>query len=175
MVETMSTIGVAIAIPEPAATDLRRRRRSYGDELAGQIPTHVTLLPPNAVSESELPDVAKHLHEVATRHAPFELYLYGSDTFRPISPVVFVTVATGISECERLATDVRSGPLQRDLVFPFHPHVTVAHDLPEHVLDQAYQELANYECRFTVNSFGLFEHADGRGWSSQREFALAGD
>ena len=33
---------------------------------------------------------------------------------------------------------MRSGPLERELKFPYHPHVTVAHDLPEEALDRAF-------------------------------------
>src|SRR3712207_8607561 len=46
------------------------------------------------------------------------------------SDVVFVAVARGIGNCELLADDVRRGPLARSLTFPYHPHVTVAHDVP---------------------------------------------
>jgi hypothetical protein len=35
--------------------------------------------------------------------------------------VVFVSVVDGIGECERMEAKVRSGPLARDLAFPYHP------------------------------------------------------
>ncbi len=41
----MSTIGVAIAVPEPWAGELQRYRASFGDPLAEAIPTHITLVP----------------------------------------------------------------------------------------------------------------------------------
>jgi hypothetical protein len=44
--------------------------------------------------------------------APFEVHLRGSATFRPVSPVVFVPLVRGISECERVEAQVRSGPLR---------------------------------------------------------------
>ena len=40
--------------------------------------------------------------------------LRGTGTFRPVSPVVFVNVAEGISRCELLADAVRRGPLEID-------------------------------------------------------------
>lgn len=169
----MPTIGVAIAVPEPFASDLRSHRASFGDAQAQAIPTHVTLLPPTVVDCAELPVVDKHLDEVASSHASFDLHLRGSATFRPVSPVVFVAVASGISECELLAADVRSGPLDRELQYPFHPHVTVAHDLPDADMDRAFEALADYECRFMVDSFALFAHDAAQGWFPQREFALA--
>ena len=44
----MPTIGVAIALPEPWATQLQDYRASLGDETAGSIPTHITLVPPSS-------------------------------------------------------------------------------------------------------------------------------
>lgn len=171
-VEPVPTIGVAIAVPEPFASDLRSYRASFGDPQAQTVPTHVTLLPPVELDDSDVQDASKHLGEVASAHSPFDVHLRGSATFRPRSPVVFVALASGISECELLAAEVRSGPLHCDLQFPFHPHVTVAHDLPAPALDRAYEELADYECRFTVGSFALFAHDEVSGWLPQREFAL---
>jgi len=166
------TIGVAMAIPEPHGTLLQRYRESYGDPMAFSIPTHVTLLPPLKVHESDLPAIEEHLRLLAQREQPFDIHLRGTGTFRPVSPVVFVQVADGTRRCERLADAVRSGPLAGELAFPYHPHVTVAHDLPEDVLDQAYRELAGYEALFQVWGFSLYEHGPDGLWRPQRDFAL---
>ncbi len=42
----MPTIGVAVAIPEPWASELQDYRTALGDTTATMIPTHVTLVPP---------------------------------------------------------------------------------------------------------------------------------
>lgn len=171
---TDRTIGVAIAIPEPYGSELQRYRSRFGDPLADAIPTHVTLVPPTKVSAEALSDIERHLMAVAETQRPFAMRLRGTATFRPVSPVVFVALAEGISSCERLADRVRCGPLARELTFPYHPHVTVAQDLPEHVLDKAYDELDGYECAFTVHAFSLFEHGTDQVWRPQRDFALGG-
>lgn len=92
------SIGVAISIPEPYASELQSMRASFGDPLADAIPTHVTLLPPTNVAPGGLDSVFEHLEKVARRHDPFEMRLRGSATFRPVSPVVFVQLSTGIGE-----------------------------------------------------------------------------
>jgi 2'-5' RNA ligase len=169
------TIGVAIAIPDPWGGELQDWRRRLGDEYAESIPTHITLLPPTTVDASVLPEAEKHLDALAAGEAaPFTIQLRGSGTFRPVSPVVFVTLATGISECERLEKAVRAGPLERELSFPYHPHVTVAHDLPDDVLDTAFSELSGYEAVFRVDRFHLYLHGDDGVWRSRREFELGG-
>lgn len=161
----MTTIGVAIAIPEPYGSELQRARSRFGDPLAAAaIPTHVTLLPPTEVDAADLPKIDQHLDEVTARVAPFGMRLDGTGTFRPVSPVVFVRLAAGGSGCARLLAAVRSGPLDRDLDFPYHPHVTIAHNLPDEGLDRAFAELASYEASFDVSSIVLYRHGGDGVW-----------
>lgn len=169
----MPTIGVAVAIPEPWATELQDYRTSVGDTMAATIPTHITLVPPTDIGDAELEDVESHLADAATGVAPFSVHLRGTGTFRPVSPVVFVTLVEGISQCEQLAQVVRRGPLEVDLAFPYHPHVTVAHHLADDSLDRAFDELAGFECRFDVDDFHLYVHDEERGWSPTRCFRLS--
>ena len=170
----MTTIGVAIAVPEPWGTQLQDYRTALGDETAQGIPTHITLMPPFDVHDGDLAAVEKHLAEAAASRAPFRIHLRGTGTFRPVSPVVFVTVVRGISSCEQLAFSVRSGPLATNLAFPYHPHVTVAHHLSDDLLDRAFEELSGFECEFDAAHFQLYAHDADAGWQPTQEFALAG-
>ena len=168
----MPTIGVALAIPEPWATELQDYRTSVGDLTAPQIPTHITLIPPVEVDPSDLDQVEEHLAGVAAQMDVFRIHLRGTGTFRPVSPVVFVTLAEGISKCEMLAAAVRRGPLAVELHFPYHPHVTIAHHLADAQLDQAFSELAAFECEFRAEAFSLYVHDADAGWQPTRKFAL---
>ena len=167
----MPTIGVAVAIPEPWASQLQDYRASVGDATATMIPTHITLVPPTEV-EGGLAEIERHLEAAAARVAPYTVHLRGTGTFRPVSPVVFVSLVEGISQCEVLAAAVRGGPLAVELHYPYHPHVTVAHDLPDDRLDQAFAELAGFECEFEVTDFHLYVHDADRGWQATRDFPL---
>lgn len=168
----MPTIGVAIAIPEPWASELQDYRTSIGDTTATQIPTHITLIPPAEVDDADLDSVTSHLAGAASAVEPFDIHLRGTGTFRPVSPVVFVTLAEGISACELLADAVRQGPLAVDLDFPYHPHVTIAHHLDDPTLDRAFDELAGFECRFSVDSFSLYVHDEQAGWQPTHDYGL---
>jgi 2'-5' RNA ligase len=167
-------IGVAIAVPEPFGAALQDARARFGDPLARFIPPHVTLLGPTVVEPTELDAVSDHLGAVAAQVSPFPLHLRGTGTFRPVSPVVFVQVAQGIAQCERLETGVRSGPLAQRLRFHYHPHVTVAHDVSDDALDRAYGELAHYEAQFDVTAFSVYEHGDDGVWRPVRDYPLDG-
>lgn len=166
-------IGVALAVPEPFGPMLQRARAGFGDPLAHEIPPHVTLLGPTVVEPADLAAVVEHLTAVGRLHAPFEVHLRGTGTFRPVSDVVFVQVVRGIAECELLERDVRSGPLVQELRFNYHPHVTVAHDVPDEALDRAFTELARFEARFRVASIQVFEHGDDGVWRTVRDIPLA--
>jgi 2'-5' RNA ligase len=166
------TIGVAVAIPEPWASELQDYRTAVGDTTATMIPTHITLVPPTEVDAVHLPEVEKHLEETAAEVGSFCVHLRGTGTFRPVSPVVFVTLVEGISQCEQLANSVRRGPLDVPLQYPYHPHVTVAHHLDDEQLDRAFADLADFECEFDVKGFHLYVHDPETGWRPTRDFPL---
>ena len=86
------TIGVAVAIPEPYGGELQRVRAGYGDELAGSIPTHITLLPPTEVATDELDTIEKHLRTIAESEQSFEIQLRGTGTFWPVSPLSLIHI-----------------------------------------------------------------------------------
>jgi 2'-5' RNA ligase len=166
------TIGVAIPVPEPFATVLQGWRRGFGDPLAGAIPSHITLMPPTDIPVDELAMIEKHLEEVAAAAEPFHVRLRGTGTFRPVSPVVFVALAEGISGCEMLSKAIRTGPLPGELTYPYHPHVTVAHHLADEVLDRAFAGLSGYAADFDVTGFSLYEHGADQVWRPWRSFAV---
>jgi 2'-5' RNA ligase len=166
-------IGVAIDIPEPWGRKLTRRRADAGDPQAAYTPAHVTLLGPTEVATEAMPAVEKHLEEVATAQEPFTIHLRGTGTFRPITEVVFVTPAVGISECELLAGAIAAADgVRRDARFPYHPHVTVAQDVPAAALDAVFDDLAGFSARFDVTGFTLFTHGGEGPWRPRRDFVL---
>ncbi|MFE1455474.1 2'-5' RNA ligase family protein [Streptomyces sp. NPDC058735] len=168
------TIGVSIAVPEPHGSELQQLRAGFGDAAAHGIPTHVTLLPPTEVDGSALPAVEAHLSEVAAAGQPFPLRLHGTGTFRPLSPVVFVRIVTGAEDCTHLQQQVRdpAGPVARELQFPYHPHVTVAHGIDEAAMDRAFAELADYEAAWPCTGFALYEQGPDGVWRRLRDFTF---
>lgn len=170
------TIGVSIAVPEPHGSLLQQRRAGFGDAAAHGIPTHVTLLPPTEVADTALTAIEAHLTEVAAAGRPFPMKLAGTGTFRPLSPVVFVQVAQGAEACTWLQKQVRdaSGPVARELQFPYHPHVTVAHGIEEAAMDRAFEELADFEAEWPCTGFALYEQGADGVWRKLREFTFGG-
>ena len=172
------TLGVSIAVPEPYGSLLQERRAGFGDPAAYGIPTHVTLLPPTEVEAADaardrdasrrgrrrrppLPDAAVrdgHLPSAVARSS-------SSRSSRARRP------APGC----RSGSGTRPGPLARELQFPYHPHVTVAHGIAEEAMDRAYEELADYEAAWTctVPSRCTSRVADGV-WRKLRRVPVRG-
>ncbi|QAY62032.1 2'-5' RNA ligase family protein [Xylanimonas allomyrinae] len=165
-------IGISIAVPDPWAAHLQEARRSFGDTQASTIPPHITVVGPTVVDQAVLPAVCEHLEKVAGESPVFRLHLRGSGTFRPVSPVVFVNVVEGIAECEQLEQAARSGVLAQDSRFNYHPHVTVAHEVPDAALDRAFTQMAGFDATFDVTALWLYEHGDDGVWRPQRSFDL---
>ncbi|RSS78608.1 2'-5' RNA ligase family protein [Streptomyces sp. WAC06614] len=166
------TLGVSIAVPEPYGSQLQQRRAGFGDAAAHGIPTHVTLVPPTEVDGDRLPEIGAHLAEVASGFRAFPMRLAGTGTFRPLSPVVFVKVVEGAAGCTRLQGLVRDpeGPLDRELAFPYHPHVTVAHGISEEAMDEAFEALADYAAEWLCEGFALYEQGSDGVWRKLREY-----
>ncbi len=169
-----TVLGIVVPIPEPWAQLLVDWRSKVGDPQASLVPPHVTLLPPTEVPVADRAAISAHLAEVARCHPPFEMHLSGTGTFSPVSDVVFIAVARGIGNCELIANDVRSGPLERALSFPYHPHVTVAHDVPPDMLELAYNGLADLNAEFPVHAFTEFEQTASGAWAVAQEYRLTG-
>jgi len=166
------TLGVAIEIPDPYGTEIDSARLGYEPSM-GHMPAHITLMPPVDVDSDVLPGVIDHLSAVSSLLTPFEVELHGTGTFQPVSPVVFIALARGISFCERAEAQVRTGLLGVETRFPYHPHVTLAHDVSEELLAQAFEDFTDFRARFSVSQMHLFRlHSDG--WHPVQAFAFAG-
>ena len=148
-------LGVVVAIPEPWVSHLTDLRLRLGDLAGSRIPAHITLMPPTPVARDARADVIDHLRAIAARHAPFRITLSGTDSFRPISNVAFMTLTEGANACADIAEEIRSGPLDHEARFPYHPHVTLAQDVDDVTLDLALDIGATVETSWIVPGFRL--------------------
>ena len=127
----------------------------------------------------------RHLRNVAAGTQPFDVRLDEVGTFRPVSPVVYLSLRSGAKECDSLQARVRDrrGPLARSLSFPFHPHVTLAHEVADEGLDVAARQGAGLVMDFTVTKLHLYRHLTrsgcdeypgSGGWEVVAAFAFGG-
>ena len=148
-------LGVVIAVPEPWVSLITETRLALGDVAAAQIPAHITLMPPLAVPATDREAVFEHLARIAKQHRPFRLSVRGTGTFMPVSPVVYLDVDEGARECADLADEVRCGPLDHALRFPYHAHVTLAQGLSKDQLRTALEIGKDFRASWRVPGFRL--------------------
>lgn len=161
------SVGVILGFPPDIADELRRWRASFGDPMAGVIPAHITLVTTTPTKDWEA--TRSHVREIARRQEPFTVTIAGTGSFRPVSPVVFLKVEDGFGDCVKLHEQLQTGPLERDLPFAYHPHVTIAHDVAPESLDEAETVLKDYRATFPVVSMGLYEHDINGIWQLREE------
>lgn len=165
-----NSVGVVVAVPEPMATELRRWRASFGDPLADTVPAHITLI--TITEYTDWDATVEHVRNIARRQSAFRIRISGTGSFRPVSPVVYLNVTEGFDECVQLHEMLQSGPLERELPFAFHPHVTVAHDVEESSMNEAEESLGSYETDFLVETMGLYQHERSGIWRLREELTF---
>jgi len=169
---TQPCVGVIIGFPEEIASELQVWRASFGDPMASHVPAHITLV--TTTPAADWPSALEHVRSVATDTDPFTITLSGTGSFRPVSPVVYLNVVDGFEDCVQLHEALQAGPLDREPAFPYHPHVTVAHDVGESSLTDAEEALSSYAATITVDRIGVYEHVDNGFWKLREEVPLGG-
>jgi 2'-5' RNA ligase len=116
--------------------------------------SHVTLLPPQVLSESAA-DLSKSLHYKLLAVQALEIGLGEVEAF-PATGVVFLGIAAGRSVLEQVHGLLAQDKFSGEEAFPFHPHVTLAQDFAP------------------LQPAGLMEHARSlwKSWKGERNFVL---
>ena len=138
------------------ATEIDGLRRALGSTELTRIPPHVTLVPPQNVTESEVPGVLAHLRQVATVAVPLRLSLGPAATFAPRHEVVYLAVA----EQARSLGALSAGPLAPPVTRPvraFVPHVTITNRAPPEVARAGVVALAAYREEVTADALTVLE------------------
>jgi GNAT superfamily N-acetyltransferase len=148
------------------AAEIDGLRRALGDGSLGRIAPHLTLVPPVNVREEDVPAALAVLRSAAAAQGgPMAVRLGPAATFSPANPVVFLSVGAEGGAVQRLRDAVFVPPLERPLTWPFHPHVTLADEVPSvERIDAALVALADYVADTTFEGVALLEEGDGRVW-----------
>lgn len=146
-------LGVALMVPEPLATEVQGMRRACGDH--GRMAPHLTLVPPINVNRNEVSDAMSILQKAASKMRPFSLTLGPPSTFLPKNPVLYLQVGGELDALMELREAVFTEPLQRDLAWPFTPHVTICDDGEAERLEAAVIALADYQVSWNVDRVHL--------------------
>lgn len=165
-------LGVVLPIPAPASTEIDGLRRALGDGSLGRIPPHLTLVPPVNVREEAVPDALALLREAAAATPErLSLRLGPPISFLPVNPVLYLLVTGMVDEVRALRDRVFRPPLERELSWPYVPHVTVADQADEDRIADAMSALADFELDVDLGAVQILEERDRR-WELMAEVRL---
>jgi 2'-5' RNA ligase len=165
------TLGVVIPVPEPQRSVLRAWRRKFGGADSEPIAPHITLVSGGYLSSWE--QAAERVRDVAQESSCFTVELGAARSFRPASQVVYLPLAEGGEQCWSLHRALLADQLCHDSKFEYHPHLTIAQNVPEADLDAAQEQLNDVALGFAVDCLQLFDTRDGA-WNLCEEISLRG-
>ncbi|WP_189350508.1 2'-5' RNA ligase family protein [Zhihengliuella salsuginis] len=164
------SLGIVIALPPALSGRIGRLRSSFGDPFADHEAPHITLI--SGAASGAWDEAHRHVARVAAQTDAFTIRLRGTASFRPASEVVYLKVAQGEGACRNLHARLCDGPLEHQVAFEYHPHLTVAHDAPPDGMERALHELADFDAEFVVERIGLFSTDDDGQWTLSEELTL---
>jgi 2'-5' RNA ligase len=129
--ERLNVFALVIYIPDPLGRFLDELRQelvpSYNPH------AHVSVLPPRPLPV-DWSVAAGQVRSLTGAWAPFEIELTDIGIF-PLTDVIYIQLGAGASELSRMHTAMNSGPLGFHEPFPYHPHVTLAQEIPAGQVD----------------------------------------
>jgi len=161
---------LAVAVPGALGVEVDALRFRV-DPSRRHMPAHITLIPPTRHADHEA--VRARLAAACAASEPVAVRVGGVGTFRPRSPVVYVSVPGGAAELGALAARLRAAAGLEPEGRPYVPHVTVANRVPEEALDLAAAGAASVAGEFTAVEVTWFEHG-AEGWAAAHALPLLG-
>src|ERR1700694_735576 len=137
-------LGVVLLVPEPAASEVDGLRRALSDESLQRIPPHLTLVPPVNVPERQMGAAIDVLRLASAETPPIRVELGPPQTFWPNSPVIYLAVTGDTQEIHRLRERVMRPPLEREVTWPFVPHVTLMDGAEPDSMPEALSSMNGY-------------------------------
>jgi 2'-5' RNA ligase len=124
-----------IYIPDPLGRFLDDLRRELVPEYKPH--AHVSVLPPRPLAV-DWRTASGHVRALAEAWTPFEIELTGLAVF-PVTNVLYLEVGAGDAELRRMHTAMNSGVLKFHEPFPYHPHITLAQEVPRESVELLHQ------------------------------------
>jgi GNAT superfamily N-acetyltransferase len=157
-------LGVVLLLPDPVATEVDGLRRASGDNALGQVPPHVTLVPPVNVGAGAVDDAVAVVRAAAAASRPLVLELGPASTFSPDTPVLYLAVGGDVELLSTVRRALLVGPLDRPAEWPYVPHVTLATDVAEDRLAAGVAALADFRVAVAVHRVHLMIEGGDRVW-----------
>jgi 2'-5' RNA ligase len=167
---------LVIYIPDPLGRFLDDLRREL---IPGCNPhAHVSVLPPRPLA-AEWQVAGEEVRSLADRWAPFDIRLGGIERF-PVTNVVYIGLAGGAGEMNRMHSLMNAGVLESVEPFEYHPHITLAQEIPPgqveavNLMAQRRWEEFTGPRTFRAERATFVRNTVGNRWIDLAEFSLNG-
>jgi len=133
--EGLNVYALVIYIPDPLGRfldDLRRELVPHYNPHA-----HVSVLPPRQIA-TDWSTASAQVRALTEGWAPFDVELTGLQVF-PVTDVLYLELGRGASELCRMHSAMNEGPLAFDEPFEYHPHITLAQEVPHAEVGEMYE------------------------------------
>jgi 2'-5' RNA ligase len=174
----LNSFALVTYLPDPLQRFLNDLRVSL-EPVAASPRAHVTVLSPRSLVEgASLADAHLHLTRTLPRLGSFEIAV-GEISVFPDSRVIYLELEAGWDELAAMHRELNQGALHAPERFPFHPHVTLAQNIPATEVDGLSRVAADvwnsYDGRrsFLAENFTLVRDTAARGWLDVQEYSLA--
>jgi 2'-5' RNA ligase len=131
--ERLNVFALVIYIPGPLGLfldDLRRELVPHYNPHA-----HVSVLPPRPLAV-DWQTASHQARKLTESWAPFDVQLTGIQMF-PVTNVIYIEVGDGASELRRMHAAMNLTDLAFDEPFTYHPHITLAQEIPHDGVGEA--------------------------------------
>ena len=131
--QSLNIYALVIYIPDPLGRfldDLRRELAPHYNPHA-----HVSVLPPRRLP-NDWRLASEQAQNVTESWRPFEVELTGINVF-PVTNVVYIEVGRGAEDLHGMHQQMNVGPLAYPEPFEYHPHITLAQEIPQAQVEEA--------------------------------------
>ena len=129
----LNVFALVIYIPDPLGRFLDHLRTLL---VPGSNPhAHVSVLPPRSLAV-EWPVAAARVRGLAADWPPFDIELAGIEVF-PVTNVIYIELGSGAAQLHRMHAASNAGVLAFPEPFEYHPHITLAQEIPLEDLAEA--------------------------------------
>ena len=133
--QRLNVFALVIYIPDPLGSFLDDLRRQL---VPGCNPhAHVSVLPPRPLAV-DWQVAGEQVRACATSWAPFDIALERLRIF-PVTNVIYLELGQGAGEMFRIHQAMNSPPLEFDEPFAYHPHITLAQEIPPDKVADVYR------------------------------------
>jgi 2'-5' RNA ligase len=133
--ERLNVFALVIYIPDPLGRYLDDLRRELAPDCNPH--AHVSVLPPRPLAV-EWQAAAGQARALTETWAPFEIELAGLRIF-PVTNVIYLEIGAGAADLRRMHAAMNAGALEFEEPFPYHPHITLAQEIPQQEVAAVYE------------------------------------